>query len=168
VADTTAAVGEELVLPDVADAGTSSTWVLPTQDGDREVTATFIGLGTSRMGDHRGHEPGTVQPRRPTHVDRRDWTNCGACRWSELRIFRDEDAGVYLVHTVGRSLAEGERTLSWLAWADSPQNLFRTLQERPGGRQRSARLSVPATQALEMAAGYDQRLYELLVRRNVS
>lgn len=167
MADTVAAVEEELALPDVTDAGTSQTWVLPTQDGDREVTGTFLGMGTSRMGDHRGHEPGTVQPRRPASVDKRDWTNCGACRWSELRIFAGADDDVYYVHTVGRSLAPNERTLSWLAWAATPQDLFRTLQERPGGRHRSARLSVPAMQALEMASGHDQRLYRLLVERNI-
>jgi hypothetical protein len=166
--DTMVEASEELQLPDVADAGTSATWTLPTQDGNREVTATFLGLGTSRMGDHRGHAPGTVQRRRPRDVDRRDWSNCGACRWSELRIFKGEDEDVYYVHTVGRSLAEGEKTLSWLAWAANPQDLYRTLQERPGGQVRSARMSVPAMQALEMAAGYDQRLYRQLVQRGAS
>lgn len=163
---TTNEVDLALALPDATEAGHVAAWRLPTQDGPAEVTAAFLGLGSSRTGDHRGHPPGTVQPRRPRGVDRREWKNCGACRWSELRIFKDEDTGVYLVHTVGRSLAEDERTLAWLAWAATPEDLYRTLQERPGGAYRAAKLSVPALQALEMAAGYDQRLYRQLVERN--
>jgi hypothetical protein len=159
---------DDVTLPSVDDAGSTAEWPLRTDSGVENVLATFLGLGTSRSGDHRGHAPGTVQPRRPKHVRRHEWSNCHACRWTEVRIFKSEQDGVFLVYTVGRSLAADEGMRTTLAWASTPADLFEALQIRPDGMRQRARLSVPATQALEMAAGHDQRLYRELVQRNAT
>lgn len=87
---------------------------------DRErlvrFTGELLGEATSRWANHADHLE-SFAPR---------FTRCGACRWTEVRVYRTE-AGSYVIETVGRSLLPDEVDLSRCTVAESAVGAVETL-----------------------------------------
>lgn len=73
----------------------------------------------------------------------------GKQRWSEFRIFRT-DRGVYVTEILGCSVVENERTMRTVRTAEAASELVRSFVHQNHGR-----ISMPATDLLEMAATVD-------------
>lgn len=133
--------------------GEQGKWKLPVDGGFEEVDGTYLGMSSSRSPRHftRSHPDGIDKP--PSKGAR-----CSACRWSEFRIFREEENGTpisrpYLVHITGGSVVPGETSRCRIEDMLTGPEVIEILTTR---RDRMAYLSVPAGDVLAQAAGIDR------------
>lgn len=132
--------------------GTSGVWVLPVPNGEIELTGVFLGVSSLRAEKHAlwAHKNGPEDP--PTG-------RCGRCRWSEFRIFREEDEGKpidnkpYFVHFSGMSVVPGETARHRVVDLLTAREVVEVLTTRKFGK---AYLSAPAGRALAQAASFDE------------
>jgi hypothetical protein len=185
------------LLPDASLAGQVRRWFLPvnpdarggrrdaaSRPADTDVEyyqpyARFLGLGTSHTETHRDH-PGRFVER---------GTRCNACRWFEVRIFREvllpdgvasieelsaADAsrvqlGEYVIHSSGMSIVDGEVTFFRYETTRSPYMVIELMTTRQTtDRGPEAFLAKPAAHALAEAAEFDVALRDAYVNRAVS
>lgn len=181
-----------LLLPPAEDAGQVRRWYLPLTVTEDEAEggldyhrtfARFLGMGTSHAPEHQPH-PGRF-------VRRGD--RCNACRWFEVRIFREvrppadvdpasdwsatagpdvlrrSTAGDYVLHTTGMSVVDGEVPLYKHEVTGSSFSVVEFLTTRRVGVQGpEAFLARPSARALAEAAEYDAGLREAYINRAVS
>jgi hypothetical protein len=179
-----------LLLPPAEDAGQIRRWYLPLTVGEDEVEggldyyrtfARFLGMGTSHAPEHQPH---------PDRFVKRG-ERCNACRWFEVRIFRevrppdDADlpadwsvrpdvlrratAGDYVLHTTGMSVVDGEVPLYKHEVTASSFSVVEYLTTRRVGTQGpEAFLARPSARALAEAAEYDVGLRDAYINRAVS
>ncbi len=91
--------GYDLPGPDAV--GSTGQWTLPSPDssGRSVVTGRFLGMASSQRTDHNKrarHVDGFA----PVHV------HCSTCRWTEIRVFREESG--YVILRAGRTIVPGE------------------------------------------------------------
>jgi hypothetical protein len=172
-----------------ADASVDVLADAPVDDQELEyyrVAGRFIGYGSSWTDNHWDHGPDEyVQPGR----------RCNACRWFELRLFRelsdavelvpgvtpeqlrvtyDEAAelgqlGDYVVYKAGLSSIPGEVPYCRYDVISSPFEVVEALTTRkhtPGGP--IAFITKPSALALASAARYDDELQDAYLNRAVS
>lgn len=178
------------LLPDIDQAGDVQTWYLPvkgsstdpldTSDVDVYRTyARFLGMGSSRTSVHQNHP-------RTRYVRRGD--RCNACRWFEIRIFRELELppgvesiervldpaqvrlGNYIMHSSGMSIVDGEVPLMRYEATASPFQVIESMTTRRVTTESGPQvyLAKPAARALAEASGYDQQLADAYINRAVS
>lgn len=134
---------------------TATTTEATRQFGDG-VTARLLAEASSRVPKH-SHPPGR-------HPDGR----CSACRWTEVRIYRNVNAGMspaYLVEIVGNSALDGEQRYVQLETTDSaPWVVESFVAHRRDG---TAYISRAARRALAEAAALDGGIDDAFVNRAV-
>jgi hypothetical protein len=130
-----------------------------TADGieTERIYARLLGFDSSRDERHTAHTE-KYAPQK--------W-KCSACRWVEVSIYdirRDPAAykrykgAFYLVHTVGRSNHPDETDRVRIKGA---HNAFAVLEALHFRQQGTARLTVPAANAMAEACGYDATLAQV-------
>lgn len=168
------------LLPHALDVGTKRRWFLPlpaeggSNADDMEhmiVVATFLGMGTSHVPVHSNHE-------HKQFVDR--GTRCNACRWFEVRIFRelltddpdradDADLGGFIIHTTGCSIVPTEQSLYKYVLVSSPHSVVENLTtRRVSDNGPEAFITKPSALALAEAAGHDRSMRDAYRDRAVS
>lgn len=149
---------EEAVLPEVEDVGLQRDWILPNNDGSStvELNGKLLGVSSSHWDRHVGHKP-------EEYVAPGD--RCGACRWFEVRIFRDQDNKQYMIHYAGRSIIPEEKTRSRYEWLNGAHAVLESLTTR---RVAGVYLTPPAARVLAQAAGQDKALEEVWINRAVN
>jgi hypothetical protein len=141
--------------PTASDVGLIEDWVLPLDDfEDGEVLrfrAKFLGLSTSEQLQHRNHEPGAAYAR--------PGIRCGACRWFEPRLFReDRGARRYLLYLTGQTIVPREDIRYRYEWLTSATDVIGQLLTHRGSGPGT--LSPPALKMLAEAIGHDDELQE--------
>lgn len=135
--------------------GTTTTYEL----SDRERTVRFAGVmlgeATSRWRTHSGHSD--------TYARR--FSRCGACRWTEVRVYRTE-AGSYVVETVGRSLVPDEVDLSRVTVSESAAGAVETLHTYDADEVRY--ITKTAREAALAAAALDDAFAEAFMVEEVA
>lgn len=159
-----------LELPTARNAGERGSWELPVGRAGQLRTlddATFLGFGSTERSRHINHPGSDFSPPK---------TKCPACRWYESRLFKIHGDGAqhYLVHHVGASRVPGE--VDWCRYeeaysAHAVVELF-TVRPNPddtdaNGRQRLPFLTRPGAAVLAVAAGFDDRIDDAYINRNV-
>lgn len=131
-------------------------WHLPGEDGyDVTIHARLLGVASSERDDHT-HEGDRPEP---------GW-KCSACRWLEVRILVTTDRPpVYVVHTVGRTIVDGETERVTISETTSPLEVVEILTLRRRGQ---VFLPGPAARALSQAAYRDEELRQAYVDRAVA
>ena len=127
--------------------GERAEWKIPGNDGSPLVfSGIFLALSSSHSNTHsiRAHPNEEKIP-----VQR-----CSACRWSEFRLFREDDRGKYpyLILFTGMSIVPNEKTRHRVADILTAREVIENLTTRRGG---AAYLSVPAARLLAQAAEID-------------
>lgn len=178
-----------LQLPSYRDIGQTRQWFLPLQaEDDYYITvARYIGYGSSHTQNHWDHT-GPYIDRNPDG----SWPRCNACRWFEIRIFRelgddvelddatdlnheyvaaleDDNLGNYIVHKVGMSMVPGEVPLCRYDVISSPYEVVEALttrQIRDAGPRTF--ITKPSAMALASGAQFDEELEEAYVNRAVT
>jgi hypothetical protein len=180
-----------LSVPNYQQLGEVSRWYLPLpnrddEDGDMEyyrTVARFVGFGTSWTDNHWGHRERFV-PR---------GNRCNACRWFEIRIFRELDIeptdvapnadlerqfrdaeragelGDYVVYKAGMSIVPDEIPYVRYDKISSPFEVVEALTTRrhtDSGPQ--AFITKPSAMALASGARFDVELADAYVNRAVS
>jgi len=120
------------------------------------IRGVILGRASSRRGpDDHTHE-GDYAPR--------SW-KCSACRWFEVAIYGVSGDpvyadGTYVVHTLGRSIVPGDITFARVAYADTPDEVIKSLVQWSQPRTGRQRPSLPAASAdaLDDASRADPRL----------
>lgn len=142
-------------LPDADQVGLLKLWRLPLdhqEDSDYlEFNGVFLGVSTSRREYHSRHVPGTLPP---------TGQNCSACRWFELRLFRNDDEGRYISLYIGESILPGETPRYRAETIVSAYELIEVLTTvyTDVEGMRHQRLSHVARRALAQAAGHDEAI----------
>lgn len=182
------------LLPAVDDAGDVRRWFLPIQgtasledrnDADFIATyARFLGMGSSFTVDHTGHR---FRRPIPSEFVRRG-ERCNACRWFEVRVFRelilpagvtsirqltepsDVDLGEYILHYAGMSIVTGEIPFYRYETTASPYTVIESMTTRRNTPDRGSEvfLAKPAARALAEASANDRQLADAYVNRAVS
>jgi hypothetical protein len=168
-------------------AGGSTTGANDDDDVDveyRQTTARFIGFGSSWTDNHWGH--------------REEWvpagSRCNACRWFELRIFREfgdftlpagtspsrlreayveaaetDKLGDYVVYKAGMSIVPGEVPYVRYDVISSPHEVVEALTTRKvTDNGPVAFITKPSALALASGARFDEELEDAYVNRAVS
>lgn len=178
-----------LQLPSYRDIGQTRKWFLPLQaEDDYYITvARYIGYGSSHTENHWDHT-GPYIERNPNST----WPRCNACRWFEIRIFREigedvkidpdgdlnreyataveaDQLGSYIVHKVGMSIVPDEVPLCRYDEIRSPYEVVEALTTRQV-RNEGARafITKPSAMALASGAQFDADLADAYVNRAVS
>ncbi len=135
------------VLPGVDEVGSEGTWALVSQDGVQQIiTGEFLGLGSSWRDQHKPNTPHTEG-----YAAKGDY--CSHCRWTELRIFGDDDA--YWIVSRGASIVPGERDLISFDRALVGMEVVERLRTRRDNREF---FTHPASIALSQAAQFDAEI----------
>lgn len=179
-----------LALPDYQRLGDVERWFLPlpSRDDTEEDTyyrtiGRFVGFGSSWTDNHWGHREEFV-PR---------GSRCNACRWFEIRIFRELDVdpsdvpvgtdlerlfvdarragnlGDYIVYKAGMSAVPNEIPYCRYDKISSPFEVVEALTTRrhtDSGPQ--AFITKPSAMALASGARFDVELEDAYVNRAVS
>jgi hypothetical protein len=179
-----------LSVPNYERIGDVGRWYLPLpsrdDDGDMEyyrTVARFVGFGSSWTDNHWGHREEFV-PR---------GSRCNACRWFEIRIFRELDVdpatvstdadvvqlfrdatdahelGDYVVYKSGMSVVPDEIPYCRYDKISSPFEVVEALTTRrhtDNGPQ--AFITKPSAMALASGARFDVELADAYVNRAVS
>lgn len=139
--------------------GETADWTIPTVDGKPlTFSGTFLGFSSSYsdIHDRRAHPGGLEQNPIPVLGPFRKPLRCSACRWSEFRIFKEDDESVsrypYLIHFTGRSELIGEEARYRISDLLTARGVIEELTTRRGG---SVYLSIPAASLLAQAAEID-------------
>lgn len=149
-----------MTLSDISDeyVGSRGAWKISGKDGKAVAfSGTFLGFSSSQSETHsnRAH-PGGIK-KTPTPVLDYDGKSmrCSACRWSEFRLFKEEDGDAllpYLVHFTGMSTVLGEETRYRIQDYLTALEVIEVLTTRRGG---NVYLSIPAARLLAQAAAID-------------
>src|SRR3990170_6008451 len=169
-------------LPNYHDVGEARKWFLPLppaagDPGETEyyvTVARFIGFSSSHTDNHWGHREEYVP----------SGSRCNACRWFELRIFRELDVdpddfttesdpveyelGDYVVYKAGMSVVPGEVPLCRYDTISSPHEVIEALTTRQV-RDDGPRVFItkPSALALASAAQHDAELESAYVNRAI-
>jgi hypothetical protein len=176
------------LLPAIDDAGEVRRWFLPIQgtasledrnDADFIATyARFLGMGSSYTREHTRHTTRYV----------RRGERCNACRWFEVRVFRelimppgiesldqltdpsDVDLGEYVLHYAGMSIVDDEVPFFRHETTASPYTVIESMTTRRNTPDRGSEvfLAKPAARALAEASANDRQLADAYVNRAVS
>ena len=151
-----------MTFSDISDerVGERGTWTIPSEDGQEiSFSGLFLAFSSSHSDTHhfRAHPEGIEKNPIPILDSDGKSMRCSACRWSEFRIFKEEDQRVglwpYLIHYAGLSSIPGEvtryRPVKELLTA---REVIEELTTRKGD---SVRLSIPAAKLLAQAAEID-------------
>lgn len=148
------------VLPGPDDVGTNGTWRLPSPDGtDRYpvvVAGRLLGMSSSQRSDHN-ERVRHVNGFAPVGV------HCSTCRWTEIRILRDEFA--YVILKAGRTIVPGETDRFNLVRVRTAYEVVESLTSRAAG---AAYLTRRPAMALAQGAAYDIPLRDAYENRAVS
>lgn len=141
-------VDPEPVLPGLRLVGKNTRWILPVYDEHIEVQGDFIAFASAKgPHDFQIHSPGKFAP---------SGQRCRGCRWSEIRIFREEpNPERYLIHMTMNSTVPNEPIRTRYEWASNGENVVAHLAIRGTNNY-----TVPAQIALTQASGYDQEIEE--------
>jgi hypothetical protein len=144
-------------MPEPGDIGRPGSWTVHSTDrsGTTRVDGRLLGAGSSYKTEHRNH------PGRPSG------SGCAACRWTEIRVFRDDTGSAevprYLVVKHGRSNVPGEKDFVSFAWATGPNQAVLEAASRPrgaGGSIGAPTLTRAALAALGQASYLDPAIRE--------
>lgn len=139
-------------MPDRSETGFEGPWRIATKEFDRtggtySFNGIFLGIGSSQKG---GHE----HP--PDEFPKNQGEKCGACRWTEVRLYRLEGAKLrYIVHVAGRSSIPGERQYYKIEYVDEPELVVMTLTTRRGGQPHIGHVGMAV---LQRAADFDDEI----------
>lgn len=101
MSETTPSTGR--YLPEADEAPLRGVWTVVGQDRrSHRIQGRFLGLGTTHRPEHKGH---TDKPFAPQGV------HCSTCRWTEIRLFRDEAEDAFVIVSIGASEVPGEKDL---------------------------------------------------------
>lgn len=142
-------------LPRADDLGVEDTWTLLTERGEIEIRAVFLGFGSSQRTDHWpvAHPNGGYESD-PVPVAR-----CRACRWYELRIFRELDGEQrYFNYHIGVSIVPGEKNRHSYRYLASAHDVIDDLATRRHESAQDGTVALPAAQALDDAIEFDDGL----------
>lgn len=181
-----------LQLPSRHELGHTRRWFLPLQEEDYYITvARFIGFGTSHTDNHWDHPVGEYVGVDASGKPKR----CNACRWFEIRIFREfadgftvpsnaephelsrlyaeafqeDQLGDYVVYKVGASIVPGEVPYCRYDLISSPHEVVESLTVRKvdDGGPRTF-ITKPSAVALSSGAKFDEELEYAWTNRAVS
>lgn len=126
---------------------------LPIPRGTETVDGWLIGFASSQR-DRHNHPTGSTSNR------------CSACRWSEVRIFlnNDKSEARYAVHTHGPTTIPGEINLCHLYRTNSAHQIVEILTVR---KPNAVFLPRVAAMALAEAAGCDAGIEDAYINRLV-
>jgi hypothetical protein len=145
-------------LPESEDHGRRGVWLITDQNGKaHQIAGHFLGMGSSYRPEHKGH-PGAEWAPRGTH--------CSTCRWTEIRIFRD-DAGTLYTVNCGASEVPGERDLIRVNRVGTPFELVESLTTVDRVTRQPV-LNFPARHALAQAASHDLGVRDAYVNSPVT
>jgi len=152
---------DALHLPDSDDAGREGIWAIYFADNTapREVSAKFLGLGSSHRVAHTEH----VDFGEPFA---RAGERCRACRWFETRIYWLPEMRRYLIYNVGQTVVPNESLRYKAELVVSPFEVVEVLTTRRGSGDPF--LSPPAAHALAMGANFDEGIREAYVNRAIA
>ncbi len=141
------------MFSDISDeyVGEKGSWTIPgINRSPLDFSGLFLGFSTSHVQGHSrlAHPKGVGLPV--------PGQRCSACRWSEFRIFREDNESTlrypYLIHFTGRSEVPGEETRYRIEDMLTAREVIEKLTTRKGG---SVYLSIPAASLLAQAAEID-------------
>ena len=142
------------------EAGTAGHWTFVDLSGRyTKLQGVFLGTGSSYKRDHMFHKG-------REYADKKE--RCSRCRWIEVRIFREDDTGRYLVVTRGASVVPGETDRVTCSLVHGPFQAVEALITRNEGIGEQPYLIKPAAMALAQAAQYDDAVKEAYVNRAVA
>lgn len=148
----------ETELPGKDRDGQHGVWELTDQHGAaHRIDGQFLGMGSSHRPDHKGHASGVSAPR---------GVHCSTCRWTEVRLFQDQD-GTYLVVNCGASDVPGERDLIKVTRVRTPFEVVESLTALDRGSRRPS-LTFPSRRALAQAASHSAGLRDAYVNSPVT
>jgi len=145
-------------LPEPDEHGDVATWIFADRDGlGHRISGAFLGMGSTYRPEHKGH-PRTEWAPKGVH--------CSTCRWTELRIFRAEDARLYVVKC-GASDVPGERDLVSVSSVDTPFELVESLTTADRHTRQTV-LPMPARRALAQASSHDVNVRDAYINSPVT
>lgn len=157
--------------PDFELVGTVANWILPLDDFvDGKTTnfqGQFIGYGSSHRHSHINHDT-------KENEFAEKGVTCSACRWFEVRIFRDNNQNKFLLYTTGESAIPKEQPRYRSEWITSPYEIIESLTtvrshiNNDGHRTQQTILSYAARKALSQAIYYNTELQEAYLARVVA
>lgn len=130
------------------------------KQGSTTFEGDLLGSGTSHSADHS--HPGGFISRTPVNGRR---ASCSACRWFEVSLYWDVDAGQYVVHTIGRSIVPEEIDYARIARTHSPYEVLEFLTVRQPG---NVFIASPSLHALAQAAHLDEGIRDAYVNRAIA
>lgn len=135
----------------------SQRWVVQGYDGTYEFDGYLLGAASSKRSSHRSHEDECTYA--PPGV------RCSACRWIEIRIFRNY-AGEYVLELTGQTIITGEKVRRRVEVTQSPHWVIEVLtQKRDTGE---CFIPLVAKHALSEAAALDPGVEAAFVGRVVA
>lgn len=151
-------------LPDRDDVGIIDVWEISSKGSVVEFNGKFIAFASSGWDSHNPnvHGPGEFAPRpgpKRRFVQRDDappTPKCPACRWFEVRIFREYEGkkpGRYIVHKTGMTIVPGEIPFTGHEWFPAATDVLEALTIRPSRGEPF--ITRQSAQAMAMAAGQD-------------
>jgi len=150
-----------MTFSDISDelVGEKGDWEIPGSEDTLSFSGTFLAFSSSRkmIHDSRAHPGGTEKNPIPIMGHDGKPIRCSACRWSEFRLFKEDEKGIgarwpYIIHFTGMSIVPGEHTRFRIVDILTAREVIENLTTRRGG---SAYLSVPAARLLAQAAEID-------------
>lgn len=143
-------------------AGRDGHWVFTDRRGrETRWTGTFLGMGTSFKTDHMHHDDKPFAGH---------GQGCSRCRWIEIRLFREQEAGGfarYLVVRRGVSVVPGETDRITCTEVDGPFQAVETVTSRPEDGTVPFMIR-PAAFMLAQAAQHDTGIRDAYVNRAVA
>lgn len=129
------------------------------QQGIVVFDGKILGRATSQQPDHN-HDTPFVAP--GFSADGRK-NKCPACRWFEVTVYVTT-SGVYVLHTIGKSVVPGEIEYARIAQTASAFELVDIATVRSSGKPY---LPAPSSRALAQAADKDDNVRDAFINRAV-